>query len=182
MTPAEQAVALWNTVLDCCAEHNATRDKVFERLDPSLRHIATHSDGAYGSAEMSLAFRLPADVDPVALAGELGDLVRAQDVVPDTNTDNGDGDFGDASKVEKSPFQVDLAFSGGERAFLAKKNTGLVRAFLSGIRATEGHPRFVRKTGTSDMNVVGPSWGGDCGIRARRFRHGSYTPGADQFD
>jgi LysW-gamma-L-lysine carboxypeptidase len=34
-----------------------------------------------------------------------------------------------------------------------------VRAFLSNIRQHGGQPRFVVKTGTSDMNVVGPAWG-----------------------
>jgi LysW-gamma-L-lysine carboxypeptidase len=34
----------------------------------------------------------------------------------------------------------------------------LVRAFLKGIRAGDGTPRFVVKTGTADMNVVAPHW------------------------
>jgi acetylornithine deacetylase/succinyl-diaminopimelate desuccinylase-like protein len=51
-----------------------------------------------------------------------------------------------------------LEFSGAEVAFRAEKNTPLVRAFLSSIREREGRARFVLKTGTSDMNVVGPAW------------------------
>jgi len=33
-----------------------------------------------------------------------------------------------------------------------------VRAFLAGIRAQNAQPGFVRKSGTSDMNIVGPRW------------------------
>ncbi|HEY2981455.1 MAG TPA: M20/M25/M40 family metallo-hydrolase, partial [Anaerolineales bacterium] len=38
------------------------------------------------------------------------------------------------------------------------KNTPLVRAFLSAIRAHGGTPSFVYKTGTSDLNIVAPIW------------------------
>jgi len=48
-----------------------------------------------------------------------------------------------------------------------------VRAFLSSIRGQAGRPRFVLKTGTSDMNVVGPAWG--CPIVA-------YGPGDSALD
>jgi LysW-gamma-L-lysine carboxypeptidase len=43
-------------------------------------------------------------------------------------------------------------------AYRAPKNTVLVRAALAAIRATGGKPRFVVKTGTSDMNMVAPTW------------------------
>ena len=35
----------------------------------------------------------------------------------------------------------------------------MVRAALAAIRAEGGTPRFVVKTGTSDMNIVAPEWG-----------------------
>jgi len=43
-------------------------------------------------------------------------------------------------------------------AWQCEKNTRLVRAFLSGIRSQGGEPRFVYKTGTSDLNIVAPVW------------------------
>jgi LysW-gamma-L-lysine carboxypeptidase len=43
-------------------------------------------------------------------------------------------------------------------AFQCEKNTPLVRALLTGIRAAGGAPSFVYKTGTADLNVVGPIW------------------------
>jgi LysW-gamma-L-lysine carboxypeptidase len=43
-------------------------------------------------------------------------------------------------------------------AWGCEKNTLLVRAFLSGIRALDGKPSFVYKTGTADLNIVAPVW------------------------
>jgi LysW-gamma-L-lysine carboxypeptidase len=43
-------------------------------------------------------------------------------------------------------------------AYLAEKNTPLVRAFLGGIRGAGGKPSFVLKTGTADLNIVAPAW------------------------
>jgi len=33
-----------------------------------------------------------------------------------------------------------------------------VRAFLAAIRSAGGEPGFVLKTGTADLNIVGPAW------------------------
>jgi LysW-gamma-L-lysine carboxypeptidase len=44
---------------------------------------------------------------------------------------------------------------------------------LRAIRAQDGRPRFKLKTGTSDMNIVGPAWG--CPIVA-------YGPGDSALD
>jgi LysW-gamma-L-lysine carboxypeptidase len=43
-------------------------------------------------------------------------------------------------------------------AWVCEKNTPLVRAFLGAIRSQGGTPSFVFKTGTADLNVVGPVW------------------------
>ena len=43
-------------------------------------------------------------------------------------------------------------------AYRDQKNSPLTRAFLSAIRATGGNPTFVFKSGTADLNVVGPRW------------------------
>jgi LysW-gamma-L-lysine carboxypeptidase len=64
-------------------------------------------------------------------------------------------------------------FSPGEPAVLAPKNTPLVASFLRSIRAEGGKPVFKVKTGTADMNVVGPVWG--CPMVA-------YGPGDSRLD
>ena len=43
-------------------------------------------------------------------------------------------------------------------AYRADKNSPLVRAFLAAIRAHQGQPGFVLKTGTADLNIVAPVW------------------------
>jgi LysW-gamma-L-lysine carboxypeptidase len=150
--PAEQAVDVWNAVVAHCADFNARRPKAFDQLDPSLRHIATRDEGAYGSAQMSLGFRLPPDLATEDLADELRQLVL---------------------RAARPQPPIHLTFLGAEVAFRAEKNTPLVRAFLTAIRGQGGQPRFVLKTGTSDMNVVGPAWG--CPILA-------YGPGDSALD
>ena len=53
---------------------------------------------------------------------------------------------------------LSVRFRGGQEAHQASKGTPLVSAFLSAIRAEGGEPRFVRKTGTADFNLVGTAW------------------------
>ncbi len=136
--PAEQAVDLWRQVEDYCTALNQEREaeSPFTRLDPSLRHIASKDEGAFGTVEMSMGFRLPVGISPEELEKELGHLV---DTLPPGTT-------------------ADIHFSGQELAYKGRKSNPLVRAFLSAIRATGGKPRFVVKTGTADMNVVAPHW------------------------
>jgi [amino group carrier protein]-lysine/ornithine hydrolase len=66
-----------------------------------------------------------------------------------------------------------IQFRGGCLAYRGEKNNQLVRAFLKGVRAAGGTPGFLLKTGTSDMNVVGPAW--RCPILA-------YGPGDSNLD
>jgi LysW-gamma-L-lysine carboxypeptidase len=136
--PAEQAVDFWREVEMYCAGVNETRQATspFNRLDPSLRHIASRDEGSFGMVELSLGFRLPVGLSPTTLEQGLGQLVR--------------------SLLEGTT--AELQFFGGEAAYKSDKSNPLVRAFLRAIRAAEGTPRFVVKTGTADMNVVGPHW------------------------
>jgi LysW-gamma-L-lysine carboxypeptidase len=79
--------------------------------------------------------------------------------------------FREAATAAAGPARLSLR--GYEPAYRAEKNTPLVRAFLAAIRAEGGQPRFTVKTGTSDMNVVGPAW--NCPIIA-------YGPGDSDLD
>ncbi|HEX9370112.1 MAG TPA: [LysW]-lysine hydrolase [Roseiflexaceae bacterium] len=143
----ERAVAFWNAVQARCAAHNQGRPLLFDRLLPSLRAIASGSDGLTDWAELTIGIRLPPGVDPDALADELAALA------------DGAG--------------ARLQFRGGCQAYRGDKNNLLVRAFLKGVRAAGGTPGFLLKTGTSDMNVVGPAW--RCPILA-------YGPGDSSLD
>lgn len=137
--PAEQAVDMWQAMVAFCDDFNAQHDATtpFTRLDPSLRHIASHDAGTVGTVALSLGFRLPVGLDPGTLEASLRTVAQAS-LPADT--------------------EAALTFSGAEHAYKGHKSNPLVRAFLRVIRGADGTPRFVVKTGTADMNVVGPHW------------------------
>jgi len=142
---AEIAFAYWERVGERIAELNAGRDKAWDQVQVQLRGFNSSDDGLIDTAELRLGFRLPPQVTPEQMQA----LLLGADE------------------------QAIIRFSGEERAFRSEKNTALVRAFLAAIRAHGGEPNFVLKTGTSDMNIVGPVWG--CPILA-------YGPGDSILD
>jgi LysW-gamma-L-lysine carboxypeptidase len=129
--PAEKAVAFWNKIVAFSTEWNDGRSGHFDTLDPALRDLCTSSDGLYDSVQMTTLLRLPP-------ALQVSDLKE---------------------KMAQWCNGGELTFAGFDPPFRAEKNTPLVRAMLRGIRAQGGRPLFKLKTGTSDMNVVGPAWG-----------------------
>ncbi len=142
---AERAVAFWNDVVAHCTAYNQGRERLFDRLLPSLRSICSQSDGLTDRATLTVGVRLPPDTAPETLAATLaayshGGALHFRDLCP---------------------------------AYQADRNTPLARAFLRGIRASGGTPGFLLKTGTSDMNIVGPVW--RCPILA-------YGPGDSNLD
>lgn len=142
---AEEAVAFWNRLTAHAAALNGGRARRFDTLDPVLHTIRTFGDGLQQGVEMSLGLRLPPGTDVAALQREMQTWC--------------DG--------------AQLRFPYCEPPFRAEKNTPLVRALLRAIRAAGGQPSFKLKTGTSDMNVVGPVW--QCPIVA-------YGPGNSALD
>ncbi|MFC1543226.1 [LysW]-lysine hydrolase [Candidatus Neomarinimicrobiota bacterium] len=148
--PAETAVDCWNAIVDYCQVVNAERDREFHRLSPFLRRISTTDEGAYASADLEVGFRLPTSFASHDLEPIISDVLTA-------------------TAGEQFEWEV----LNREEAFIGEKNSPLVRAFLAAIREKQARPRFVLKTGTSDMNVVGPVWG--CPIVA-------YGPGDSTLD
>lgn len=148
-TTPQVAVDLWNQVLDFADQANAGRTRAFDTLDPSLRAINSSSDGLHDRVELRAGFRLPVGTDGHDVARALRGLA--------------------ASTGER--FALD--FSEPLPAFRGDKNNELVRSLLRGIREQGGQPRFKVKTGTADMNIVGPQW--TCPIVA-------YGPGDSTLD
>ncbi|MGY4707615.1 [LysW]-lysine hydrolase [Candidatus Bipolaricaulota sp. J31] len=144
-TAPERALEFWRRLLLYTRRFNRGRTRRFDALDVALKRMGSAEDGLVDRAELSLVFRLPPGLDPGALRREVRRMANGAAV----------------------------SFGGGERAFTAPKNTPLVRLFLRAIRAAGGRPRFVLKTGTSDMNLVGPVWG--CPMVA-------YGPGDSRLD
>lgn len=141
----EGAVEFWEAVRGYAADYNRGRERRFETLDPSLRRIGSGGDGLREWAEATVAFRIPPGLSPAEVQ----------------------------RTVEGWRLPAELRFHGAEEPFRAEKGTLVVAALLSGIRAAGGRPAFSLKTGTSDMNVVGPVWG--CPIAA-------YGPGDSTLD
>jgi LysW-gamma-L-lysine carboxypeptidase len=144
-TPAECAFHFWQKMHSYTDDFNRDRAGVFNRLDVSTRSMNTNQRSCYGVAEMEVVFRLPPDISLDQLKTDL----RAMEN------------------------HAELRFSNCEVLYEADKNTTLTRTLLQAIRSNGGQPRFVKKTGTSDMNIVGPVW--NCPIAA-------YGPGDSSLD
>jgi LysW-gamma-L-lysine carboxypeptidase len=129
--PAEKAVRFWNQLMTYSEELNRGRSGHFDTLDPALRDFRTFSDGLDDGVEMSIVLRLPPGVEATDLEQKIAAWCNG----------------------------ARLSFPGSDPPFQSGKNTPPVRALLRAIRAEGGRPRFKLKTGTSDMNVVGPAWG-----------------------
>ena len=135
-TAAEAAVAAWLTVKAYADRFNADKPRAFDRLLPTLRGMESGQDGFEQWARLNIGCRLPVEVTPEAWYLELEKTLKVLETF--------------RVSVERVGYPVP--------AWEGEKNSSLVRAFLNGIRQTGGTPRFVYKTGTADLNVVGPVW------------------------
>jgi len=142
---AEAGVEFWNRITRWANAYNAGK-KMFDCLDPALREIRSENDGLEESVHLRVSIRIPPALSP--------EEVRRQ-----------------VSRLATDPGH--LRFWGADPPYRAEKNTPLVRAFLRAIREQAAEPAFKVKSGTSDMNVVGPAW--NCPIVA-------YGPGDSRLD
>jgi N-acetyl-ornithine/N-acetyl-lysine deacetylase len=131
----EVATAFWErarTHAQNWNQHHAA-NSAFAALMPSLRSITTDQDGLEEQTRFLIGYRLPPDYNITELRALLERWAQEED--------------------------ISLSFFGEEETFSTLRTTPLARAFLTAIRATGRQPSFKHKTGTSDMNVVGPVWG-----------------------
>ncbi len=176
---ATVAVDLWNMVRDYTEKFNRDRPKTFDQLLPGLREVNTRTDDAMlDRVWIKIGLRLPLDFEVDAFLVEVWRWAQAR--------------AGDCSALPRRPYvegtdaapqryrfgsgDSALAFCvhGQEPAWRGGRQNALVRSFLAAIReVTPDRPRFVSKSGTSDMNVVGPAW--RCPIAA-------YGPGDSSLD
>jgi acetylornithine deacetylase/succinyl-diaminopimelate desuccinylase-like protein len=138
------AAAFWERVRVHAEEWNRQQagNSAFAALLPSLRSINSSQDGLEEQARMVIGYRLPPGYDIASLRAQLQAWAGEQE-----NDEQG------------SEVRCVLSFSGEEAAFLSTRTTQLARALSRAIRASGEQPVFKHKTGTSDMNVVGPVWG-----------------------
>ncbi|MDI3340128.1 MAG: [LysW]-lysine hydrolase [Sphaerobacter sp.] len=144
-TAAELAADYWYRLRTWCAEWSVGIDHAFHRVDPTLNALNSTSDGLVGAAVARIGLRLPPALSPEEAIQVATSLASTGEV---------------AATVNAPAFQTD-------------KRQPLVGTFLAAVRAHGGTPRLKLKTGTSDMNLVGPAWG--CPILA-------YGPGDSKLD
>lgn len=175
---ATVAVDFWNWLSAYADKINAGRVKTYDQLSPSLRLLQTSTDEQmHDHVRAQAGIRLPIDFDAVGfMEGLLAWAEERAGVVP-----------GDRARPKLAP-QADteiciagdlttirLRLAAHELAFRGDRNNALVRSFLGAIRSVDAgaKPGFLVKSGTSDMNVVGPAW--QCPILA-------YGPGDSSLD
>lgn len=106
------------------------RGALYEQLLVHLAGLELTEDGLAERATLDLRLRLPEDLGPE----------RAERFV--------------ASVAEGWTVTVE----GGLPAFSTTRTDPLARLLARAVSRAGGRPRFVRKTGTADLNVVGPAW------------------------
>ncbi len=135
-TAAEEALRVWSRVARDADQYNRPEEgkgaSPFHSLSPRLLAVSSWDDGAEGRARIRFSVRIPPGLGVDEVKRRLRDLTL--------------------------PHR--LQFDGAEEPFTAERNTPLVRDLLRAMRASGARPRFSMKTGTSDMNVVGPVWKG----------------------
>jgi len=149
---SEVAAAFWYRVRQHASAWNQRHagDSTFATLMPSLRSINSDQDGLEEQAGLCIGYRLPPGYDSGSLCSQLEHWA--------------------------SEDEAQLSFSGLEQAFQTIRTTPLARAFIKAIGTTGGKASFKRKTGTSDMNVVGPVWGENIVAYGPGDSHLDHTP------
>ena len=128
----EAAVSAWEQIRTGTAALNEGRTRMFDQVLLSLRGIDSGEDGFEQWARLVIMARLPIDLPPEAWYERLAEMT------------------GNTGELEPRGFAIP--------AYQCAKNTPLMRAFLSSIRSTGETPGFVLKSGTADLNIVGPAW------------------------
>lgn len=176
---ATTAVDLWNWIGEYVDGFNRDRPKTFDQLRPSLRELRTWTDESMRDLVWTkIGIRLPLEFDADAFLNELwrwaGERAAGNDAPPEWQSVRGADAARQKLHIGDEELRMEFCFHGYEPAWRSSRNSPLVRSFLAAIREqTSERPRFVSKSGTSDMNVVGPAW--RCPIVA-------YGPGDSNLD
>ncbi len=131
-TAAERGCAIWQAIQADALGWNAGCPRAFDQLLPTLVSITSGGDGLHEWCRLLVNVRLPLALDPAAYVERLNTLL---------------------------PAEASLSVSGATPAFASERTSPLARRFGRVLRERGQPPRFVQKTGTADMNVVGPAWG-----------------------
>jgi LysW-gamma-L-lysine carboxypeptidase len=173
---ATVAVDFWNWLSAYAAAFNQGRDKAFDQLLPSLRSLRTFTDDAmHDHVIANSGIRLPLDFAIDRFAADTLDWASSRAAVPNLQCPNLSISQSLNLTLSGPLTTITLRFSAYEPAWRGERSNPLCRSFLAALRAVAPAEKlgFVVKTGTSDMNVVGPAW--RCPILA-------YGPGDSSLD
>lgn len=131
-TAAELVVDWWNAARRLARETSEGHARVFDQVQARVRSIGSSDDGLIERASAEVGFRLPPGVGPEDWELRLRGLGESGGVV--------------------------LECEGHERAYASERSDAAARALSGAIRSSGMMPAPKLKTGTSDMNVVGPVW------------------------
>jgi LysW-gamma-L-lysine carboxypeptidase len=127
-TPSEKVVGLWGSIEALSAPFK--KESVFSSLDARLAEIRSEDDGLEESCRALFRFRTPPGFDSGLF---IADMERAARGFSPSWTEN-------------------------VPAVLASLPNPLVGAFNASIREAGARPRHLKRSGTSDMNLLGPAW------------------------
>ncbi len=148
-TAAEYACEAWVSIEAAARASKPDATRVFDQLQARLKNISCSDDGLTGRAVLSVSFRLP----PGMTATDVQRLCLLA--------------------TRELGTQHAWSFSAPEIAIVSDRSNVVARALGGAIRAAGMVPRMKLKTGTADMNIVGPVW--NCPIVA-------YGPGDSSLD
>ena len=141
----EHAIEFWNTIKNYVNEFNDGREKLFDQLIPAIRDFNFYSDGLQDRVKLHASIRLPVGFDCETFTHWIHSI-------------------DDEAYVRAYGYEV---------AYRSGRSNELARTFNKVLRQQDQQPKFKVKTGTCDMNVVGPKW--NCPIVA-------YGPGDSSLD
>lgn len=142
---ADHATEYWNAIKKFTATYNENKKKIFEQLQSRIDEIHTSYIDQQNIVKAKFGFRIPPNLPIETLKDELSKLSNHKKIF----------------------------FHGEELPFVSSRQTPFTPAFINAIEKNKGTAKFKHKTGTSDMNVVGPHW--KCPIVA-------YGPGDSSLD
>lgn len=128
----DKGIQLWNEIKNYCQTYNTGKSQNFEILQPSLRKIVTSSDGLIDNVNVVIGLRLPPGFN-------IKEFKKWCSLIADN-------------------LNGQVKFYGYDPAYKGTKRGKLISAFIKSIRKHGGKPGFKVKSGTSDMNVLGPAF------------------------
>lgn len=177
MSAPDAAFAWWGQVVERCNAWELAREPQpsagaprgpFWRLQSRIISCSSADDGMRDTAEWRCGFRLPPGIESAEVESwcrEYAAEIAARAERPPADAD--------AAPVGEPMLRAAIHAEGREHAVVADRTNSVARALASAIREHAQRPVYKLKTGTSDMNVVGPVWG--CPIAA-------YGPGDSALD